>query len=795
MANSENINTAGSEVNLKSLVANILKRKLFLAISLVGCLAVAFIYIKMATPIYNVSTSLIIDPSGKSRMLGDSKYVDGAVGLIGTEKNLFNEISIIKSHSLIKQTLTDLPFEVSYHTGSWFNKKEYFGYYPIEVELLDSSAQLFKTPIHIEILSDQKYRINIETNNFLVSNPSTGTTHEVNQDFIFSEVHSFGTPVIHDYFSFIVNKPSYRVVLENFDSDLFFKVNDIGSLTQSYLDNLQIDQMDIQASILNISIEGAIVEKEKAFLEKLSHNYINNKLLERNEIALSKEVFIKDQLVAISDSLNKAERNLESFQRSAGAVNLTATATNALTEVQKLQSEKSQMDLNINYYNSLLAYLSDSTNSGKIVAPSVVGIEDPLLNENLLELQRLYAKKNQPFYNGNGGLSLLNTQIKNTTHTIQENLRNLIQSSRSAVGNISNRMAIQDQIIDQLPGEEKQLIGFQRKRVLYDNLFNYLSQELAKTGIARAEDIPDTKVLDEPRMIGGKPIAPQKAIIFLLAGIIGLIIPMGWIVFFDSFEGTIQSRNQLEACSDIPIVASIAHYQAGSRLFKKDNADWRVEESFRDLSAGLQFLIPDKRKNIIGVTSTVPDEGKTFVATNLAMSLAKSGRKVLIIDSDFRNPSVTRSIASDEQKDLADFLMGNVQSITEITHTHNEVDNLYFIPTFLEEDNPHRILSSFKWSRLLQDLANTYDYVVIDSPALGLVSDYLLISKYVDIHLFVIRRNVSKPTYLAELEKLKKKGSMDRTFLIFNDAFGKSFKYGYSEYQYGHTRKSSASSV
>ncbi|MGI9544665.1 MAG: GumC family protein [Cyclobacteriaceae bacterium] len=684
MASQENINIVANEVNLKTLFTNILRRKFFLAISLLSCLAIAFVYIQFATPIYHVSTSLIIDPSGKSRMLGDSKYVEGGVGLIGTEKNLFNEISIIKSHSLIKQTLTDLPFEVSYYSKGWFNKKEHFGYFPIEVELLDSSAQLFKTPIHIEILSDQKYRINIEANDFLVSNPSTSTTHEVNQDFVFTEVHSFGTPVIHDYFTFIVRRPEYKVVLENFgDEDLFFEINDIGSLTQSYLDNLQIDQVDIQASILNVSIEGPIVEKEKAFLEKLCYNYINNKLLERNEIALSKELFIKDQLVAISDSLNKAERNLESFQRSAGAVNLTATATNALSEVQKLQSERSQMDLNINYYNSLLTYLSDSTNSEKIVAPSVVGIEDPLLNENLLELRRLYAKKNQPFYNGEGGLSFLNTQIQNTTRTIQENLRNLIQSSQSAVGNINYRMSIQDRIIDQLPGEEKQLIGFQRKRVLYDNLFNYLSQELAKTGIARAEDIPDTRVLDEPRMIGGKPIEPQKTIILLLAAIIGLIIPVGWIVFFDSFEPTIRSRNQLEACSDIPIAASIAHYESGSRLFKKDNTDWRVEESFRDLSAGLQFLIPDKKKNIIGVTSTVPDEGKTFVATNLAMSLAKSGKKVLIIDSDFRNPSTTRNIVLDEGKDLADFLRGNIHSVTEITHAYAEVDNLYFSPTFL----------------------------------------------------------------------------------------------------------------
>lgn len=792
MASLENINTAIAEVNLKTFIKNALSRKLFFLISLIGCLAVAFLYIKMATPIYQVSTSLIIDPSGNSRMLGDSKYVDGAVGLIGMEKNLFNEISIIKSYSLIKQTLEDLPFEVSYHSASWFKKKEHYGYFPVEVQVLDTSAQLFNAPFQIEILSDNKYRLSIKADDFLVSNPNTDTKHEVSKSFVYSEVHSLGQPVKHDYFHFIISKPRYNVVLQEFEgNDLLFKINDIESLTQSYLDNLQIDQVDIQASILNLGLKGPIVAKGKAFLEKLNFNYLNNKLLERNEIASSKETFIRDQLISISDSLNRAEGNLEAFQRSAGAVNLTATATNALLEVQKLQSEKAQLDLNVDYYSSMLQYLGDSTNSDKVMALSVVGVDDPLLNENLLELRRLYLKKTQPLVEANEGLPILNRQIQSVTTAVQENLKNLIQTSQSVGNSLNQRIYVQDRIIDQLPGEEKQLVGFQRKRVLYDNLFNYLNQELAKTAIARAEDIPDTKVLDEPRGIGG-PVSPQKKIILAMAVIIGLIIPIGWIVFFDSFEGSIDSRNELEACSNIPIAASIAHYHSGLLLFKKDNADWRVEESFRDLSASLQFLIADKTKNIIGVTSTVPDEGKTFIATNLAIILAKTGKKVMVINADFRNPSMLKDVKSNETKDLSSFLMDRVESIAEITKEHKEINNLYFIPTILEEDNPPKILSSLKWESLLQELASSYDYVIVDSPALGLVSDYLLISKYVDVHLFVVRRNVTKPSFLKELAKLRKNGKLERIFLIFNDAGGKTFKYGYSDYQYGDPDKKHA---
>ena len=229
---------ARHEVNLKLFFQKILQNKLFFVLSAVVCLALAFVYIKLATPKYEASTSILIDASG-NRALGDSKYVDGGVGLIDVEKNLYNEIGIIKSFSLIRQTVEDLGYDLSYYTEDFIKKKEAFGYYPFEVVLDKSKPQLYGVPFQVELLQNGKYRISIESNEFYVSNPSNGSTREINRDFRFSQELAFGQTVTHDYFNFTLKKPEYKVVNEDFkELQLSFVVNSLDAVAGGYSSNV-----------------------------------------------------------------------------------------------------------------------------------------------------------------------------------------------------------------------------------------------------------------------------------------------------------------------------------------------------------------------------------------------------------------------------------------------------------------------------------------------------------------------------------------------------------------------------
>ena len=811
------------EINLKLFFRKMYKNKMFFIASIGFFLLLALIYIAAATPIYEVSTSVLIDSKGTNRVLGDSKYVDGGVSLIEMEKNLYNEIGILKSFSLIRQTIEDLNFDVSYHTSSLFSSKERYGYFPFEVQLDRSKPQLYGVPFEIELLPGDGYKLTIEGGKFGVSNPVNGSVREVERTLDFSQEFKFGDKVEHEYFTFTLNKPEYSVSQEDFDGDnLSFVVSNIESIAKSYMGKLEADNIDIQASIFKIVSSGPIVSKEVNFLKKLTENYVYNELSSRNEIAAGKEAFIRNQLSVISDSLTRFEVELEAFKIDKKAVDLGATASNALDQTNNLQVEAAKIKMNINYYNSIIRSVRNNKNSDDFIMPSGIGVEDASINQNIQELKNLYAERSKKKFfvtSNNQEMTILNGQIQESTQILLSNLKSAVRSSQAALGGITSQLEGIDEEISSLPTREIQLLNIQRQNTLYENLYKYLSQELAKTGIARAESTSDTRILDEARMEGNGPVAPQKSLLLALAFVLGALIPLGWMIFF-SPDDTIENVHQVMTNSDMPIIASIIHYDdrtkersskipfIGEELqkitrkikgsgklfdfvgqnFKTSEADsevslWKLKESFRDLSTNLK-LVNSSGKGVIGITSILPEEGKTYSAINLGITLAEAGKKTIIVDADLRNPSLVKGIRKIKGKGLSNYLKGEINSVNEVVHSHERVSNLKFIPTEIVDGNVQELLSGDKMKSLIEKLKLEYDYVILDTPAVGLVSDFLLLLDVMDINLFVVRRNVSKIEFLEDLDNLIPRDKKKKSYIIFNDALKEDHKYGY-EAKYG----------
>ena len=776
------------EVNLKSFFQKVYKNKMLFILSICSFVILALIYISLATPTYEVSTSILIDSSGNNRVLGESKYVDGGVGLIEMEKNLYNEIGILKSFSLISQTVEDLGFDISYHTGSWLKKREHYGYYPFEVILNNSEPQVFDVPFEIEILSNEKYRLSIDASKFKVSNPSNGSTRELNEDLNFSGVFSFGERVRHIYFEFALKKPHYKIIFNDFKGDdLSFVVHDLDGIANNYYEsNIKVDNIDIQASIFKIVSHGAVVAKEIDFLKKLTENYVQNKLISRNKIATSKESFIRNQLRIISDSLSKMESNLEYYKRDNRALNLGVTATNALRKTSNLQVEKAKIQLDIKYYNSLIQNVQDNRISEDFVIPTAIGIEDPLINENILEIKRLYAERSKKKFfvtESNPEMKILSQQINVSTKLLLNNLNNAVKSSKFALERVGSQLSNYDREISSLPERENQLLTIERQSALYENLFNYLSQELAKTGIARAESGSDSIVLDEARQEGDKPVAPQKMLLFVLAVTLGTIVPVAKIVFFSPVEN-IENINQITQHTDIHVIASIAHHDSKSKIGDSDISLWKVKESFRDLYANLSTISPNRDCCVLGITSIMMEEGKTFCAINLGITLAEAGKKTLIIDADLRRPGVVPEHDKIKGKGFSNYLQGEISVLDDIIIRHDELSNLNFIPTTVVDGNIHGLLSSPKINSLIIEVKERYDYIIFDTPPVGLVSDYLLFSDFIHVNLFVVRRKIAKIGFLKDIEKLAIHGKKKKSYIIFNDTLINDHKYGYNE-KYG----------
>lgn len=778
------------EINLKSFFVKIYKHRLYFLLSICAFVVAALIYLQLATPKYAVSTSILIDSSGSNRVLGDNRYVDGGVNLIEMEKNLYNEIGVLKSFSLINQTVEDLGFDISYYGGNWYKKKEYYRYFPFEVILNKTESQVFGVPFEIEILSKKKYRLSIDTSKFKFSNPSNGSTHEVNKDLNFSGEFSFGERVRHVHFDFVLKKPDDYNINFN-DLDLSFIIHDLNSVTNNYLANVDAENIDIQASIFKIVSYGAVVDKEIDFLQKLTENYVQNKLDSRNKIATGKESFIRNQLRIISDSLSKMESNLEFYKRDNRALNLGATATNALGKTSNLQVEKAKIELDIKYYNSLIQNVQANRISEDFVIPTAIGIEDPLINENILEIKKLYAERSKKKFfvtDTNQEMKMLNQQINESTSLLLNNLSNAVKSSRFALERVVSQLSSYNGVISSLPERENQLLTIQRQSTLYENLFNYLSQELAKTGIARAENTSDTRILDAARMVGDKPVAPQKMLLLTLAVILGTLLPLAWMVLFSS-DDIIHDLRQIVAHTDIPVIASIANHDTKAKNDDAHISLWKVKESFRDLSANLKSISPKNGCTVVGVASIMPEEGKTFCAINLGISLAEGGNKTLIIDTDLRSPSLIKEINKIDEKGLSNYLQGDISTLNDIIHPHEKLSSLDFIPTHVANSNTHKLLSGIKMNSMILELKKEYDYIILDTPPTGLVSDYILFSDFIDVNLFIVRSKITKVTFLKDFEKLMLRGKKQKSYIIFNDVIAKDHKYGYGE-MYGANRES-----
>ncbi|MFS4493381.1 GumC family protein [Maribacter sp. 2308TA10-17] len=777
------------EVNLKLFFQKILRYKWIFLLSIISCLALAFAYTKFATPKYEASTSILIDASGSNRVLGESKYVEGGVSLIEMEQNLYNEIGILKSFSLIRQTIEDLGFDISYYRKGILKKRESYGYFPFEVVLQKKKPQLYGLPFNVEILTKDKFRLTAEGKGFSVTNPDTGSTRYIERDFRFSKEFTFGEEISHNYFTFTIKRPKYRVSDEDFEEkELSFLVQNLDVVANSYVDEISVDNIDLQASIFKISTSGAVVGKEIDFLQKLTDNYIQNKLDSRNEIATTKEAFIRNQLLAVSDSLSRVELELEDFKKDKRALNLSATANNALGRSSSLQMERAKINLSIKYYNSLIQSVQDNRNSEEFIIPTSAGIDDPLINENIKELKNLYAEKSKKRFfvtENNEEMSILNKQIAQSTDILLNNLRNGIKSSQYALRRVNSQLSSYSGVINSLPTQENELLTIERRSTLYENLFNYLSQELAKTGIAGAESTSNTRVLDEARMVGTGPIAPQKKLILLLGFMVGTIIPLAWIILFSS-KGIIENVSQIMANTDIPVIASVVNHDPKVKKSKSDVSLWKLKESFRDLSTNLRFVSSEKNC-VIGMTSIMPEEGKTYNAINLGITFAEAGKKTLIIDTDLRNPSLVNRVHSVEGKGLSNYLKGDILTIKDIIYPHEELENLKFIPTSTVDGNVHELLSGPKMQVLVKELKEKFDYIILDTPAAGLVSDFLILSDLIDINLFVVRKGIAKIKFLDDLEGLASVGDK-KSFIIFNDVPMKDHKYGYED-KYGRNKE------
>src|SRR6478736_695621 len=703
--------------------------------------------------------------------------------LMSSHTELEDEIGILKSFNLSESTIGKLDFGILYFSKSNFRSFEKYGKsFPFKIELDSTVNQIIDVPIFVNRTSDSTYAIHASANEVNSYNFYTKkiVEHLPNIEISSSGISSKSFVGENLRFKIKFNRSYYS---DN-DIEYYFVIRNLASLADGFRDELDIKPISRESNMVEVTLKSKNPEKGLLFLNTLLDVYRFNELSKKNMLGVKTIKFIDDQLGGVSDELRQVENSLESFRSRNNILDINTTAENLTKNLDKLENDKSLLEQKLKYYKFIATSLEKGNNLKNIGASSTFGIEDPLLNGMLIDLARLNQERiglNYSTKEGNPVVEVLELKISSTKKALVDNVNNFIEASSQALADLRDRINEIRRNVQGLPRSERELVNIKRRFDFNDNVYNYLLEKRAEAGIAIASNTVEKTIVDRAMMVGRGPITPNKKIIVLMTVLFGFVFSVSLIIFKDVMNDNIVTTKDIERNTRIPCIGAISH---GSKADRTSvivaHTKSAIGESFRSLRVNLQYLTLGSETNVIGITSSVESEGKTFCSVNLGVAMAQSGRKTIVVDSDLRRPKIATSFRIKNEKGLSSYLIGNCQVKDIINATSTK--GLDVITSGPIPPNPLDLIGLSKMDELINYLKQNYNTIIIDSPPIGFVSEYVILMKYTNANIYVVRSNHTSRFHLEKINRLYEDKKIKNVSILLNDL--KSSIHGYN-YVYG----------
>ncbi len=764
------------QLDIKHLIYRVLGNWYWFAISVFAFLFIAYLVNRYSEQVYSVTSSVIVKDDDNSKGLTGAENLIQGLKLVRNTKSVQNEIGILQAYTLAYQAVSQLPdFNVTYVAVGRRSIKEQKLYKssPFKVILDTSKINTPNYPVYINILSKERYQL------------------EIDDGMGVSQTMQFGQPFTNDAFSFgvVLRHP------DDYTDDLvgrryYFTVNDLNAMANAYKAKVTVTLNDKKGSILTLVSTGYVAEQEADYLNKLMEVYINRGLEEKNQIAENTVKFIDAQLADMTDSLQRAEQRLQDFRTNNKVIDLKKEGGALLDQIKNLQNDKGIFELKGRYYAYLKKYLADREELNNLVAPSAMGVDDPQLGMLLDEINKTYIGREElkaSVKQGNPGMEQMNIRLENLRSSLAEKVNSLIATNRVAQQDIQTRMDKVETEVLRLPGDERLLIGFERDFDLIDKMYTYLQEKRAEAAIARASNIPDNKVLDAALPQNATIIKPKKSMNYLIALFAGGTIPLAILLLMDFLNDKILDLKEITRKTKVPVIGTMGHNRYPSNLPVIDKPKSTLAESFRGLRTNLQYLLREPNKKVIAVTSSLSGEGKTFMAINLAAIVAMTGKRVLLLGLDLRKPKLQKLLEMESSIGVSTYLIGR-NSEEEIVMA-TSIPNFFFAPSGPIPPNPAELLGSERMVQFMSWARSNFDYIVVDTPPVAIVTDAFLIARFADANLFVLRYAYSSKEVIKLVDDIYTHQEFKNLALVVNDFQPKrSYGYGYNyRYSYGYS--------
>jgi tyrosine-protein kinase Etk/Wzc len=785
-------------LNIRKSLSKILLNWHWFALSLIFFLCTAFLITRFSKPVYEARTSLLFEsafyPGTGTESLGSDVFQ--GLGKVGSMSNIYDQAVLICSTPLIERVLHELNFEISYFTRSRSGLVERYKDVPFTVEIDKTHLQPVDFLFDLQITAGGKLILNGKGENVELYDYNLAKGISMVPDLFVSGTFESGSKFESENYAFTIRlKEGFaHRISENYK----FMFSTRLKLLNKYKSSVSVNIPEEKSSILEVSLKDSNIPKAFDFLNKITELYLEDNLDRKNKNALRTIDFIADQLKTMSDSLLISQNELQQFQASTQVMDFPLQTPMILSQMNELDKEKMILETKNKYYTYLKEYIGSNQDLESIIAPSAMIIEDPLLNSLIVELNKLVVAKSSltsvrtPEH---PQLKAINAQIESIKNTLLENVNNILSQSQISLADLNTRLQKAQERVNSLPATERNYVNIERKYKLHSENLTFLLQKFSEAQIAKASNFPDSQVL-EPAYFR-RLISPKSKMNYIFALIMGLLIPSSILYLKDFFSNKITSEEDIKLITHLPILGSIfkntGENESPTLVLNKPSS--ATSELYRAIRGKLSLITSDKGTPVIAVTSTFPNEGKTYNAINIASSFALMKKKTVLLDLDLRNSKFRENFGIASVEGVVNYINGK-NTLSEITYKSIH-PFLSLIPAGPIPPDPGDILADENVIKLLHELKRVYEVIIIDNLPVGLVADLFQLREEIDATVYVVRYQftyrTTLKTALAEVQANKMKcvgilfNYVQRTRQVSGYGYNKDYIYGYD-----NTNKSTA---
>ena len=757
---------------------------------LLVCIAGAWCYLRYQAPVYNVNATVLIKQGDKNKPSGQNASLEAMqdLGMLSMASNFDNEVEIIQSRTLLKEVVNALNLNITY------TEKRSFGYpmqlsknTPVQVWMSPDEADKLTSSLQLQLECTPEGKVQVNT-----AFSHNGKEQTLSKHF--------------DQLPGVLVTPVGTITLSSKDSTSIQEAHTIYATIISPTvaaanckAHLSADPVSKVTTIVRLNYNDTNVDRGMDFLNTLVALYNRDANDDKNEVASRTAEFIDTRIQIINQELGSTENQLATYKQKAGLTDLSSDAQLALQGNAEYTQKQAENATQLRLVQFLKEYIDNPANQMEVI-PANIGLTDNALatvigqyNEMLTERKRLLRTSSE----SNPAVVNLDASIQATRKNVQTSVSSVLKGLEITRNDLEHQARKFEGKISNAPTQEKELLSITRQQEIKASLYLMLLQKREENAITLAATANNGRIVEEP--LSGGPVSPNSRTFYLLALVLGIGIPVSIIYLSNLLRFKIESRADVEKITNVPVIGDIPVVETkGNPIVVRENRNDLMEEVFRSIRTNIQFMLQENQKVVL-FTSTSSGEGKSFTAGNLACSFAFMGKKVVIVGLDIRKPGLNKVFhLSHKEKGITQYLVDPEHTdLLSLCQTSSESENLYILPGGIVPPNPTELVARQTLDQAIEILKKHFDYVLLDTAPIGMVTDTQLIARVADLSVYICRADYTHKSHYELINDLKKDHKLPNICTLINcinmNQRKNGYYYGYGKYgkygKYGYGKK------